>query len=201
MASTWRWCCRPRTTPIEDNGIKFFAGDGYKLSDETELADRAELERAGSDAAGAGGRYGRSPPADRPRARVEGRGRGLPARAAQPLRRARPERVGRAARLRERRHPPRRAGDLPAAGREGDRDRRSAGRAQHQRRLRLDARRAAGRAGPRGRARGGVRLRRRRRPRAGGRPDGDGRRRRRADGARGAAPARAGASERRGRGR
>ena len=27
--------------PYQDNGIKFFAGDGYKLSDETELRDRA----------------------------------------------------------------------------------------------------------------------------------------------------------------
>jgi phosphoglucosamine mutase len=30
--------------PYEDNGIKFFAGDGYKLSDATELAIEAELE-------------------------------------------------------------------------------------------------------------------------------------------------------------
>ena len=30
----------------EDNGIKFFAGDGYKLSDETELQIERELERA-----------------------------------------------------------------------------------------------------------------------------------------------------------
>ncbi len=34
--------------PYEDNGIKFFAGDGYKLSDETELQIEQELERAGS---------------------------------------------------------------------------------------------------------------------------------------------------------
>jgi phosphoglucosamine mutase len=32
--------------PYEDNGIKFFAGDGYKLSDESELAIERELERA-----------------------------------------------------------------------------------------------------------------------------------------------------------
>src|ERR1700689_1612378 len=32
--------------PYEDNGIKFFAGDGYKLSDETELQIEQELERA-----------------------------------------------------------------------------------------------------------------------------------------------------------
>jgi len=33
--------------PYEDNGIKFFAGDGYKLSDETELQIEQELERSG----------------------------------------------------------------------------------------------------------------------------------------------------------
>jgi phosphoglucosamine mutase len=32
--------------PYQDNGIKFFAGDGYKLSDETELEIERELERA-----------------------------------------------------------------------------------------------------------------------------------------------------------
>jgi phosphoglucosamine mutase len=31
--------------PYRDNGIKFFAGDGYKLSDETELAIEQELDR------------------------------------------------------------------------------------------------------------------------------------------------------------
>ncbi|HEY4450109.1 MAG TPA: phosphoglucosamine mutase [Solirubrobacteraceae bacterium] len=33
--------------PYEDNGIKFFAADGYKLSDDAELAIERELERAG----------------------------------------------------------------------------------------------------------------------------------------------------------
>jgi phosphoglucosamine mutase len=32
--------------PYQDNGIKFFAGDGYKLSDTNELAIERELERA-----------------------------------------------------------------------------------------------------------------------------------------------------------
>jgi phosphoglucosamine mutase len=32
--------------PYQDNGIKFFAGDGYKLSDASELAIEQELERA-----------------------------------------------------------------------------------------------------------------------------------------------------------
>jgi phosphoglucosamine mutase len=34
--------------PYQDNGIKFFGGDGYKLSDDAELAIEAELERAGT---------------------------------------------------------------------------------------------------------------------------------------------------------
>jgi phosphoglucosamine mutase len=34
--------------PYRDNGIKFFAGDGYKLSDEAELEIERELERAGA---------------------------------------------------------------------------------------------------------------------------------------------------------
>jgi phosphoglucosamine mutase len=43
--------------PYQDNGIKFFAGDGFKLSDESELAIEQELERPGRpDAAAAIGR-------------------------------------------------------------------------------------------------------------------------------------------------
>jgi phosphoglucosamine mutase len=39
--------------PYQDNGIKFFAGDGYKLSDAVELEIEEELERAGgADVAG-----------------------------------------------------------------------------------------------------------------------------------------------------
>jgi phosphoglucosamine mutase len=50
--------------PYRDNGIKFFAGDGYKLSDETELAIERELEAgtaaqaAGAHAAAHGGSSG-----------------------------------------------------------------------------------------------------------------------------------------------
>jgi phosphoglucosamine mutase len=40
--------------PYEDNGIKFFAGDGYKLSDDAERAIERELERAASSSAGGG---------------------------------------------------------------------------------------------------------------------------------------------------
>jgi len=39
--------------PYEDNGIKFFAGDGYKLSDEAELSIERELEHAAAAAAAA----------------------------------------------------------------------------------------------------------------------------------------------------
>jgi phosphoglucosamine mutase len=44
--------------PFHDNGIKFFAADGYKLSDETELAIEHELERASARTAGARDRIG-----------------------------------------------------------------------------------------------------------------------------------------------
>src|ERR1700694_3525639 len=40
----------------EDNGIKFFGGDGYKLSDQTELAIERELEAAAQRATPAIGR-------------------------------------------------------------------------------------------------------------------------------------------------
>jgi phosphoglucosamine mutase len=54
--------------PYQDNGIKFFGGDGHKLSDATELQIERELERAtdqnGTDARAAGGQAMRagSPP-------------------------------------------------------------------------------------------------------------------------------------------
>jgi phosphoglucosamine mutase len=44
--------------PYRDNGIKFFAGDGYKLSDESELAIERELELAARPAGGASGGAG-----------------------------------------------------------------------------------------------------------------------------------------------
>ena len=98
-------------------------------------------------------------------------------------------RPARAARLRQRRHPPRGARDLPPPRRRRGRAGRRARRAQHQPRLRLDPRRASRRA--HGRPRHRLRLRRRRRPRAGGRPQRRGGGRRRADGAGRAPPARA----------
>ena len=103
--------------PYQDNGIKFFASDGYKLSDEAELQIERELEREGQ--ASSGRPHGSA--RDRTGARAEGRAGGLSARAAHALLRARPRRDGRDAGLCQRRHLPRGAGDLPAAGREGDR--------------------------------------------------------------------------------
>jgi phosphoglucosamine mutase len=41
--------------PFQDNGIKFFAGDGYKLTDEAELAIERELEQAHAARPGAPG--------------------------------------------------------------------------------------------------------------------------------------------------
>jgi phosphoglucosamine mutase len=53
--------------PYQDNGIKFFGSDGYKLSDDTELEIERQLERAvseGRDAPATGGQAGAagSPP-------------------------------------------------------------------------------------------------------------------------------------------
>jgi phosphoglucosamine mutase len=45
--------------PYQDNGVKFFAADGFKLSDEQELAIEAELERPGSTAPGGVSMIGR----------------------------------------------------------------------------------------------------------------------------------------------
>jgi phosphoglucosamine mutase len=46
--------------PYQDNGIKFFGADGFKLSDETELEIERELERASSGGADANGAAGAS---------------------------------------------------------------------------------------------------------------------------------------------
>ena len=62
--------------PYEDNGIKLFAADGFKLDDDTEHAIEAALDAAA-----------RRPGPDRTGARSARRAGGLPARAAHPLRR------------------------------------------------------------------------------------------------------------------
>ena len=76
--------------PYDDNGIKFFGADGFKLSDATELAIEARLDAP---------RAGRAD-ADRPHPRAARHARGLPARAAGALRGPRPRRRRRRARLR-----------------------------------------------------------------------------------------------------
>ena len=61
--------------PYRDNGVKFFGGDGFKLSDETE----AEIEAALRQGVGPGADTG-------PRHAAPRRAGGLPARAARALR-------------------------------------------------------------------------------------------------------------------
>ena len=109
--------------PYQDNGIKFFASDGYKLSDEAELEIERELERHGEPGGAA---------ADGPAPAI-GRVRELRGAPEDYLRELHTrfaeldlQRAGRAAGLRQRCHLPRGTGDLPAPRREGDRDRRCA---------------------------------------------------------------------------
>ena len=88
--------------PYQDNGIKFFGGDGYKLSDATEAEIEAALEapRRGPRALGRVRRF---------HGALEDYLRALHERFAD----ARPQRPADPARLRQRRDLPRRAGDLP----------------------------------------------------------------------------------------
>ncbi len=76
--------------PYHDNGIKFFAADGFKLGDAAEEAIEVELAQPGSS-------NGTRRPNLRSRARAARHRRGLPARAAHPLPGPRPGRAGRAA--------------------------------------------------------------------------------------------------------
>ena len=69
--------------PYEDNGIKLFAADGFKLDDDTEHEIEALLDAAVSRAR-----------ADRARAPLPWRARGLPARTPHAFRRPRPQRAG-----------------------------------------------------------------------------------------------------------
>ena len=109
--------------PFQDNGIKFFDGQGTKLGDELE----ARIESLVGDAT----RDGVAPGNVRElNGGFEDYLRELEA--AFPLDLSRPPRRPR---LRQRRHPPGRAGDLRTARRQGRDDRRRARRPQHQRRL------------------------------------------------------------------
>ncbi len=113
--------------PYEDNGIKLFGPDGYKLSDEIEREIEALIDsdiwRAASPVASA-----------RPRQARRGRPRPLhrirQAHPAAPDRRCR--RAAHRHRLRQRRRLQGRAGGAVGARRRGDHHRRRAGRLQHQ---------------------------------------------------------------------
>ena len=162
--------------PYRDNGIKFFGGDGFKLSDAAET----EIERALDDPAPAGiGRVRTLHGA------LEDYLRALHERFAD-LDLGGPRIALDCANGATHHAAPeifRRLGaDVDALAVEP-------GRPQHQRGLRLHPRRRARRARARGRPRRGLRLRRRRRPRARRRPRRRDRRRRRDDRARRAAPA------------
>ena len=176
--------------PWRDNGVKFFGADGDKLSDAVEEEIEALLDGEAAIPAEPGGVATLHGTLEDYLRELHTRFDGL-------------DLSGRRILLdcAQRRHPQGRAGDLPPPRRARRRDRRRARRSQHQRRLRLDARRGARRARSYRRVRRRLRVRRRRRPRARRRPRRRDRRRRRADRARCTPSARAGppAGRRRGR--
>ena len=95
--------------PYADNGIKFFGGDGFKLSDETEREIELHIDE---DVGGGGDQIGRIARDARDR-------RATTSRALQrAVRRPLARRARRRARLRQRRDLRGRAGDLPAPRRE-----------------------------------------------------------------------------------
>ncbi len=145
--------------PFEDNGIKLFGPDGFKLNDDVEreiesLID-GELHRRL-----AGSRGSRPRQAHRERARPLHRVRQALAAAQR-----HPRRPAHRGRLRERRGLPRRPRDPVGTRRRGDLDRRRAGRLQHQPRRRLHGAGGPRRQGPRTGADIGIALDGRRRPR------------------------------------
>ena len=118
--------------PYDDNGIKLFDPDGYKLSDEMEL----EIERLIDADTRSSARLGRQHrPRDARRKRAGALHRVRQAHAAQ-----KPEarRAAHRHRLRQRRRLQSGARSAVGAGRRGDQDRRRAERPQHQRQVRLD---------------------------------------------------------------
>ena len=146
--------------PYDDNGIKLFGPDGYKLSDEVEhkietLID-SDLAKKLAKSAGS-----------RPRQAHRRRARSLHRiRQAHAAADAEPRRAAHRGRLRERRRLPGGAGGAVGAWRRGDPDRRRARRLQHQPRVRLDRAGGALPQGPGDARRYRHRARRRRRPRA-----------------------------------
>ncbi len=117
--------------PYEDNGIKLFGADGFKLDDDTEHAIEAEL-----GARRRGGPEGHARSAGFTGCTARSR---TTCASSTPASGARPHRPAHPARLRQWRHLRGRAGDLPPAGRRRGGARQPARRPQHQRRLRLHA--------------------------------------------------------------
>ena len=116
--------------PHQDNGIKFFGPDGFKLSDAAEAEIEAIL--GGRDRARPAGEHrSGAPDRRRPRPLSGIRQDDLPGRAAA-------RRAEGGDRLRQRRRLPRRARGAVGTGRRGRPGRRVAQRLQHQRPLRLD---------------------------------------------------------------
>ena len=112
--------------PYDDNGIKLFDPDGYKLSDEAERQIEALMEAPIRRAAGAR-RPHRPRQAHRERAGALHRVRQAHAAAQHP-----PQRPARRHRLRQRRRLPGGPRGAVGAGRRGHQDRRRAQRPQHQ---------------------------------------------------------------------
>ncbi len=143
---------------FEDNGIKLFGPDGYKLSDEIEHAIEALIDKDISRKLSKSPDLGRARRVDDVRARyIEFAKRTLPR---QHVLRGPAHRR----RLRQRRRLQGRAGSLVGARSGSLHHRRRAGRLQHQPRCRLDRARGAGQEGARDARRYRHRTRRRRRP-------------------------------------
>ena len=161
--------------PYEDNGIKLFGPDGYKLSDADEYAIEALLE--GKPTLVDAPHIGRAKRID------DARGRYIHFAKSTLARPYPPRRAQDRGRLRQWRGLSGRARGAVGIGRRRHRDRHQPQWHQHQRRLRVD--RAADAAGNRGRVGGAdrARARRRRRPADRGRRDGTAGRRRPVDGA------------------
>ena len=117
--------------PMPDNGIKIFGPGGHKLDDATE--DRIE-ELVSAGPGSRPDRRGHRPRASTPRTPSTATCGTSATAVTTPARRA-----DRRRRLRARRRVGRRTAGLPRRGRQRHRDQRRAQRAQHQRRLRVDA--------------------------------------------------------------
>ena len=145
--------------PYEDNGIKLFGPDGFKLSDDVEREIEALMNSdLTTRLVGIGAARPRQAHRERPCPLYR-------VRQAHPAAPARSRRHAGRRRLRQRRRLQGRARDPVGARRRGHRHRRRAGRLQHQPRRRLDLAGGADRQGARAPGRYRHRARRRRRPR------------------------------------